>query len=175
MSDGRNICGYCLFDFVDNMQKLEKAYGYVVSVYRTACMCLPLDRINLKLCNRKEIHSSLCSDPIGITHTIKSSHTKNMYIIDILSANYTHVVDTLSHELMHVVQDELNITLNRQYSEGLCECAAYLVLQTIKSDIAKELNMKKEYNTDTIYGEGFRLVKAEIIRAGSLQKFISRL
>ena len=175
LRDGRIVCGNCLFDFVDNMQKLNNAYKYVVSVYNKAKVYLPLDRINLTLCNEGEIHSSSCSYPVGQTRSLISPFSKNRYCIDILSANYTYAVDTLAHELMHVVQNELNLLLNKQHSEGLCECAAYLVLQTIKSDVAKRLNKGKERSMDTIYGEGFRLVKAEIIRVGSLQAYLSRL
>jgi len=175
MNDGRNICGYCLFDFVDENQKLDKAFQHVVSVYNKAKVYLPLERIDLKLCNQSELHTTLCKNPMGLTHTLKSSWKKNKYRIEVLSANYTFVVNTIAHELMHVVQDELNLSLNRQRSEGLSECAAYLVLQTLKSDIAKEIRKRIENNSNTIYGDGFRLVRAEIMRAGSLQKFISHL
>jgi hypothetical protein len=175
LNDGRNICGYCLFDFVRDEQMLNKAYRQVLSVYHKAGIHLPLDRMELKLCKKGELHTATCNNPIGITRTTKTSFSKNRYVVEILSTNYTYVVDTLAHELMHVVQDELNLKLDKQHSEGLCECAAYLVLQTIQSDVAKQLNLSKEQNPDTIYGDGFRLVKAKIIRAGSVQRFISHL
>jgi hypothetical protein len=66
---------------------------------------------------------------------------------------------SLAHELLHVWQNQYNIKLRSELSEGFSNLGSYLMYKSINNKISDILIKQMFLNTDPNYGVGFKKVK----------------
>ena len=74
--------------------------------------------------------------------------------------------NVLAHELLHIWQFNHHLDPIPPLCEGFCNMGSYYVLQHIGNDEAHAFMAMHENNTDPVYGNGFRIVKAAYDHGG---------
>lgn len=74
--------------------------------------------------------------------------------------------DVLAHEMLHIWQYNRGLNPIPPLCEGFCNMGSYYVLQHIGTPEARTFMSMLEDNTDPVYGNGFRIVKAAYDHGG---------
>ena len=177
LSDGRCICSFCNPSIVRTSQHIEWVENRVRSIlYKQGITNLPTS-IPIKLVSPAEMAQlnrskqiNLCQP--GLTRTNKmlglfGTHcTHTIYIFDNLPK--VQFAGVLAHEMLHVWQNEKEISLPAIYTEGFCNVGSYVVYQAINTELSQHFIAQLEKNPDSIYGDGFRKVVSFYKRASNL-------
>lgn len=162
--DGRVICSHCLKDSILNDNQMTLCVNAVYKFYKMGGIVFPEDNIRFKL---------VYSFRLGENTLGRMDFDGERYTIKMLKGlNKTLFCGVLSHELMHVLINELQIIFEMYESEGLCELAKYFALKMFDSKYAESWIESMEANPDPIYGEGFRIMKERIKQHKSIQNYL---
>ena len=84
---------------------------------------------------------------------------------------------TLAHEYLHVWQNQMNIKLSQDMSEGFCNMGTFYMFQSIDNIVAKNYIQRMMSDQDPNYGIGFRKVKeiADSLHTDNLKLVMNKL
>ncbi|UCH83581.1 MAG: hypothetical protein JSW50_14185 [Candidatus Latescibacterota bacterium] len=174
--DGQRYCSDCAPATVNSVRQARQLMAKVAGYLDDFGIEVDRAKIRLRLVDRNElkrIASAHTETTKGFTdyHVTKNlfgrvkSQTIDVYILNGL--HRTQMISTLAHELTHVWQFERGrFEQDPVLSEGSCNFAAYLVLRRIGGVEAEFLIEGMLRDSDPIYGEGFRRVKAYAEKEG---------
>lgn len=163
----RHICSHCIGKVVRKPEHVKWVYDRIQVIFHNKGLDLPenipVDVVDAARIAQVAKDHTINPNRLGLTVSartgglfgIKMSH--RVYMID-----YQHKVifgGTLAHELLHVWQNEHNITLPPKFCEGFCNLGTYLLYTSLNNEMTQVLIDGMMKNPDPIYGEGFREVK----------------
>jgi hypothetical protein len=174
--DERTICGLCASTAIHD---LDIADDLLIDLARQL-QSLGIDvkdDTDLKLVGKQELmrqSGDFLIDPSGVTLYERSGifgglikfHDVEIYAL--YGMPRLHLIKTLAHELMHTwIFRNCPLEIDRALSEGSCNYAAFLILQTIDDEEAAfEIKSLME-DTNPYYGVGFRKVMEFAEREGT--------
>jgi len=178
--DGRIICRFCHDNAVNSIETGAKAKINVFNMFRHAGMSLPEKSIKVIINDKKYAKESLGSASFhGLMKASSVSSIfgiKTEYTVNIISGLHSVVFNgVFAHELMHVYILENSISLSHIEEEGLCELICYYLLESSNTKIGSLKMQSMLENTDPVYGDGFRMMKNKIDKAGSWKKLMEGL
>ena len=178
--DGRTICRFCHDNAVNTVATGAKVKKNIFNMFRNAGIALPEERIKLIINDKKYAKESLGRESFhGLMKASSVSSIfgiKTEYTINIISGlHYVIFNGVFAHELMHVYILENGISLSHIEEEGLCELICYYLLEVSKAEIGLIEMQSMLESTDPIYGDGFRMMKNKIDKAGSWKKLMKCL
>ena len=80
----------------------------------------------------------------------------------------------LAHEMLHLWQNKNGLSPRRDICEGFCNLGSFEILKSIGTQVAISRISALEQDPDSIYGEGFRRVKA-VYDSGGWPAVINKL
>ncbi len=168
--DGRTICSLCLVTAVTDDDTARQILGEVQDSLAKLGIIVKRKKIPLNLVDSKEMarHSGeVRLDAAGFTEFEKTKYVyglitdRKFQVYALWGVPRHHLEAILAHELMHVWLG-LNAPMyqNQFMVEGSCNYAEFLYLgaDTCAADRFLRQNMLED--TDPVYGEGFRKIKA---------------
>lgn len=162
--DGREICSHCLKDSILNDNQMALCVDAVYKFYKMGGIVFPENNIRFKF---------VYSFNLGENTLGRMDFNGDKYTVSMLKGlNKTLFCGVLTHELMHVLINELQINFEMYESEGLCELAKYFALKMFDSKHAETWIKSMETNPDPIYGEGFRVMKERVRQHKSIQNYL---
>jgi len=174
-SDDRHVCNICRGTAVDNIDEAMRLQDSALSLLTLEGIEIDKGKIKLHLVDRDELKKISDEDidlQEGFTlyrwskrEQIVINRSFDIYILEGMPR--IHFISVMAHELMHVWQHYNAIENNdRQFCEGSCNYASFLVLKYLPGDYTNYLIHKLNINEDPVYGDGFRRVKEFVARNG---------
>lgn len=163
-ADGRLICGLCKRLAVTKPWSINKIKRQLLGgLEKLGFEKIPLN-FDLSLVDKNTITKhSRAHHTQGLTVTektyTKKEGTKLKHHILVLNGLPEILFKgILTHEILHIWQNEHGFKLSSKYTEGLCNLGSYWIYKNDKSELAKHLLKKLIESEDKIYGVGFRLM-----------------
>ena len=87
-------------------------------------------------------------------------HIRKRYTVHVLDClSKTAFAEVMAHELLHLWLYDHSLVPSKRITEGFCNLGSFEVLSGIQTDKAKVKLQNIISNSDSVYGEGFRVVK----------------
>lgn len=174
--DGRSSCGICkssavlddktIFPVMAELSKLLSKKGIgpfslkTIRVELVDCKSLDPKYTSGSMRNKRgETQTSFMSKGgviVGWTHRIRIQYGLPMTLFK----------GILAHEMLHVWLNENKVKMTDRETEGFCNLGILLVAENEGTDFSRVLRQNLEQNTDEVYGEGYRLMKARLDKLG---------
>jgi len=106
--------------------------------------------VRLSYCDWPRDHKS-----VGLA--IRDGKSYTIRVLDCLSK--TSFAEVMAHELLHLWLYDHSLVPSERITEGFCNLGSFEILSGIQTDKAKVKLQNIISNPDSIYGEGFRMVK----------------
>lgn len=176
----RRICKHCHIVAVNTARRGRLSRSHVVKLFNQAKLPLAAEKMKMfindelyaeKALGRNRFHGLMRIKQKTTLKSIEQSY-------DIFIINGLHPVvfnGVLAHELMHVYLKDNNYDLPLLDEEGLCELMAYFVLKASRTTIGEVSAELITTNPDSIYGDGFRKMKALYDTHQDIRKLIMTL
>ncbi len=168
-------CSSCLSTSVVSMSAktpdlLREHLNYILKKLAEIGINLDPHNISIRLAPAKVLKErvSRTSRPIGLAQTVYRNG--KMYHTILLQDGMPKIIfiEVLSHELGHVWinENDLDKRLTQQEDEGFCELIAYHMMKLSASKVGDNIADNLIKNSDPIYGEGLRIMKARKDKLG---------
>ncbi len=172
--DGRVICGICNKTAVNSEAGIPGMVRELSNLLGSVGIRTPM-KIPVTLVDRKTlIRESRGNDKEntrGFTRTVVrtengevTSFSHGIFILHGLPK--TEFKGVLAHEMMHVWLNENRVKMSPRETEGFCNLGIFLVNSRERSDFARVLQNQLEQDSDVVYGEGYRIMKAKLDAMG---------
>lgn len=102
------------------------------------------------------------SKSVGVAVRDESGYS--IRVVDCLSK--TAFAEVMAHELLHLWLFDHGLSPSKRITEGFCNLGSFEILRGIQTEKAKAKIDSILSNPDSIYGDGFRLVKKEFDSSG---------
>lgn len=172
LPDGRRLCGHCAATSVTTPDKVKDLAGMVSSSLAAHGIKVSLDDTTYRLLGKEKM-KKMSYDPerhaLGFTNFEYLNTGDVTYCsIEVLNGMpELQMAAVLAHEIMHVWLFRGGVRTNgTPWIEGSCEYAAYLLMSDSNTKESQFVVHNFEANQDSIYGDGFRQVKAFVEKHG---------
>jgi len=182
-SDGRYICSRCRNSAVDDINRAGYLLDGVIQRLSEFGIDIETDNIHIHLIDKNEL--TQISDEKHRNHTGYTFYNAKSVNGEVLSKTFdiyilhgmpeVYFVGTAAHELMHVWQyTNAPFENDPALSEGSCNYASHLVLQSYPGKMAEYYIYNMEQNPDEFYGEGYRRVR-KLVRHQGVDRWLKHL
>jgi hypothetical protein len=174
-TDGRHICNLCYPETVTDLKQARDLLNKVKAILANNGIIIDYDKIGLQLVdgNRlKKLSGNVNDNEMGFVEYEYSSYEnvvimKRLEVFILTGIPKMHFNSVVAHELMHVWQYLHGMLDNDPaFSEGSCNYASYLTLQTLTGKMSDYIIHNLENDPTADYGDGFRRVKKLVERRG---------
>lgn len=165
----RQICDKCAESIVKTQEQIECCRSEIMSVFKAYGITGIPEDIPIRLSDMKE-ESERRGEGIWGLNCGRISSSRSRYSCEIsIHENLPYLVfkGVLAHELLHSWIALYSINLPNNEEEGFCNLGKFLILKQEKSKEADYLiHWALEENDDSIYGDGYRLMKKRLEKLG---------
>lgn len=148
---------YLCSDCVRNALSAEDC-SKIVNYIRKRYLELPIGAIPPFKLERVSCQDwSLSNKSVG--HAIQNEAGYSVRVLDCLTK--TAFAEVMAHELLHLWIYEHRLSPSNRVAEGFCNLGSFEILSGIQTEKAKVKIRNIESNPDSVYGDGFRMVKQE--------------
>ena len=188
LADGRTICSSCLDSIVSKPSQIKWVDERVrAMLYDNGIDNLPLSVpiriVNSTTMSKKFQNAEIGEKALHLGLTLCEEivlYNKRVCKQKILLLDHQPKIlfaGSLAHELLHVWQNQYNIKLRSELSEGFSNLGSYLMYKSINNKISDILIKQMFLNTDPNYGVGFKKVKSimDAIGKADLKIVMNRL
>jgi hypothetical protein len=168
--DNRTVCGLCIKTAVNDPDDAEEIFSEIAEKLTAYGIEVNVGEIKFSLidCRRMaEINKTYTDGALGFTE-----YEQTDYVFGLIKDRHLRIsmlngmprmqfVAAAAHELMHAwMFSDGPDDMDRKLSEGSCSYVAYLILKDDQSPEAQYVLHNMLTETDPIYGDGLRRVKA---------------
>ena len=152
-SEGVFICSDCSENIPSDIE-----CSHIVNHIRSRYLELPIGKIPAFALIRIP-YQKWPKDSKSVGLAISDVSGYSVRIVDCLSK--TSFAEVMAHELLHLWLFEHGLSPSERITEGFCNLGSFEILSGIQTEKAKAKMVNILSNPDSIYGDGFRLVKRE--------------
>jgi len=167
--DGRFICNVCKPRSMTDVDDILEIVFEVAGHMKAFGMEVDYSGIQIHLIGRDKMQTLSGHHSNGLRgftdyredwRVFGKSQNRKMHIYLLYGMPRMEIVNTIAHELAHVWQFNRGRFRNeREWSEGSCNYAAYLVLGKYPGRESSFFRTSLSRDVDPVYGDGFRRVK----------------
>ncbi len=167
--DGRFICNICKPASMTDVDDILEIVYEVGEHMKTFGMNVDYNGIKIHLIGRDKMQTLSGHHSNGLRgftdyredwRVFGKSKNRQMDIYLLYGMPRMEIINTVAHELAHVWQfNHARFRNEREWSEGSCNYAAYLVLGKYPGKESSFFRTSLTRDTDPVYGDGFRRVK----------------
>lgn len=167
LPDSRCLCSFCQPSIVSLPQHVEWVEKRVRSILSIHGITDIPQNVPIRLVSPKKMATLNTTGKINLLQPGLALTSK---IMGLFFSRYNHTIyifshlpkvqfaGILAHEMLHLWQNERNISLPLFYTEGFCNVGSYVVYKAINTDLSRHLIKKLKEDPNPIYGDGFRVV-----------------
>ncbi|HBN07870.1 MAG TPA: hypothetical protein DD435_04190 [Cyanobacteria bacterium UBA8530] len=171
ISDGRVLCGFCAKTAVLDQKTAEKYFQEARNLMKSWGLLVPQEKIPVFLVNKEKLPSSSfgADDVLGRILNVVQGKKKSINSIYMLYGLPREAyMGAVVHELMHGwIFFNTELRHSPALEEGACNYLSFLYYHYKGEKAAAYFEYRLEKNENSVYGEGFRRVKAIAARNGS--------
>ncbi|HEY9766441.1 MAG TPA: protein DA1, partial [Chroococcales cyanobacterium] len=171
IADGRILCGLCAKNAVMDQKTAEKYAREARNLLKSWGLLLPQEKIPVILVERDRLSGSAfgAGDVLGRICNVVSGKKKSINSIFMLYGLPREAyMGAIVHELMHGwIFFNTDLRHSPPLEEGACNYLSYLYHHYRGESAASYFEYCLEKNENSVYGEGFRRVKAIAASQGS--------
>jgi hypothetical protein len=167
--DGRFICNVCKPKSMTDIDEILEIVFEVAEHMKSFGMEVDYNGIQIHLIGRDKMQTLSGHHSNGLRgftdyredwRVFGKSQNRRMHMYLLYGMPRMEIVNTVAHELAHVWQfNRARFRNERQWSEGSCNYAAYLVLGRYPGRESSFFRTSLMRDADPVYGDGFRRVK----------------
>jgi hypothetical protein len=167
--DGRFICNICKPKSVTDVDEILEIVFEVAEHMKSFGMQVDYNGIQIHLIGRDRMQTLSGHHSNGLRgftdyredwRVFGKSQNRKMHMYLLYGMPRMEIVNTVAHELAHVWQfNRARFKNEREWSEGSCNYAAYLVLGRYPGRESSFFRTSLMRDADPVYGDGFRRVK----------------
>lgn len=167
--DGRYMCNLCKPESMTDVDDILEIVFEVAEHMKTFGMAVDYNGIQINLVGRDKMQTLSGHHSNGLRgftdyredwRVFGRSQNRKMQMYLLYGMPRMEIINTIAHELAHVWQFNRGRFKNeREWSEGSCNYAAYLVLAKYPGRDSSFFRTSLIRDVDPVYGDGFRRVK----------------
>tara|TARA_A100001011_G_scaffold266415_1_gene275412 strand:- start:361 stop:1101 length:741 start_codon:yes stop_codon:yes gene_type:complete len=167
LSDSRYICNLCHQSSITENSQIKKIKKTSINFMQKLGLDIT-DSFNINLIDQNTLLDNLKGHRLHSTsfQAITKCHEKecNIYILDYLPKILFQSI--LIHEMTHVWLRQNNVVASLKKEEGFCNLVSSYFLKNQQSKFSSILLNNLFENTDSIYGDGYRLMNKKLDEFG---------
>lgn len=185
-NDGRYMCSLCKPESMTDVDDILEIVFEVAEHMRTFGMDVDYNGIQINLVGRDKMQTLSGHHSSGLRgftdyredwRVFGKPKNRRMQMYLLYGMPRMEIINTIAHELAHVWQfNRARFKNDREWSEGSCNYAAYLVLAKYPGRKSSFFRTSLARDDDPVYGDGFRRVKtlAEAEGTKSWLRYLSK-
>jgi hypothetical protein len=184
--DGRFLCNICKPESMTDVDDILEIVYEVAEHMKSFGMTVDYNGIQVNLVGRDKMQTLSGHHSNGLRgftdyredwRVFGKSQNRKMQMYLLYGMPRMEIINTIAHELAHVWQFNRGRFKNeREWSEGSCNYAAYLVLGNYPGRDSSFFRTSLMRDADPVYGDGFRRVKtlAEAEGASTWLRYLTK-